>query len=134
MGGCAVAAAMVLNRNRNSPLKDSPPRVLGKSAAMNAADRATRESEKLDDSQKTEKYSGTGTNWVAGGADENPFLLFLCVVGPMLCHLLAYLTSDGMMKSLNGATWKPGSGGTEPHITTLVPACFGDLKHCAATL
>jgi len=78
---------------------------------------------------KLDKYA-QGTNFVEGGADENPFLLALLIGGPMYCQLLAYLTSEDMVKSLDG----------EPHLTTLVQACTGsfslaELTNCgAATL
>jgi len=59
---------------------------------------------------------GEGTNWVAGGIDENPYFLGLIFVAPLLCQLLAYLTSEEMKHA--------------PHLSTLAPACYADLKQC----
>jgi 7-dehydrocholesterol reductase len=71
--------------------------------------------------EKSTKYA-KGTNFVEGGADENPFIFFLCIAGPLMCQLFAYLTSEEMHKQV-----------PDPYVTTLVPACVADLKQCALT-
>jgi len=72
--------------------------------------------------QKTSKVKyAQGTNFVEGGADENPLLLGLIIVGPMLCQLLAYLTSEEMVRALDGQ---------DPHLVTLLPLCLSNLPQC----
>ena len=66
-----------------------------------------------------------GKNFVEGGADDNPAILFLIIIGPMLCNLLAYLTSADMKKAL---------GDAEPHLSTLVTFCKADISQCGANV
>jgi len=64
------------------------------------------------------KYA-EGTNWVAGGVDENPYLFGLVVAAPFLSLLLSYVTSEDMKAS-----------GVDPYLTSMIPACVTDLKKC----
>lgn len=69
-----------------------------------------------------EKYA-QGTNWVEGGIDNNPSFLALCVAAPFLALLLSYLTTGDMEKK-----------GVEPNLSSMVPACYADLKGCGMSI
>lgn len=70
--------------------------------------------------EATKKKYASGTNFVEGGVDENPLFLALVFAGPVLCQVLAFVTSAEMK--------------AEPYLSELLPQCFSDLSHCASSV
>lgn len=75
---------------------------------------------KTDD--KGDDYAD-GTNWVAGGVEDNAFLFALVCVAPLVTVLLGYLTSEEF-KNTNG----------HPYVTDMGLACWNDLQSCGQNL
>mmetsp|Transcript_35314 Transcript_35314/g.68080 ORF Transcript_35314/g.68080 Transcript_35314/m.68080 type:complete len:503 (+) Transcript_35314:64-1572(+) len=76
-----------------------------------------------DPKQAAGKKYAQGTNWVEGGVDNNPSFLALLIVAPFLALLISYLTSQEMAKT-----------GVEPNLSSMVPACYADLKGCGMSI
>jgi hypothetical protein len=84
-------------------------------------DPTTTDQEQKDEAEK--KEYNEGTNFVAGGIEENPYFFALIVLAPFLTMLLSYLTSAEM------ATQHPGLA-TQP-VTGMVAGCLADMGGCA---
>jgi len=94
-----------VNNFDSTPINDTP--------VNNASDKAAKNVP--TPTKKTMSYD-KGTNWVHGGIDDNIYFKALILVAPLLCQLLAYVTSKKMV--------------SEPHLTNLVSSCYKDPKQC----
>ena len=94
-------------RERKTPTK-------GKSASE-AANKPSKEEDG--------KAYAAGTNWVAGGVEENSALFSLVCAAPALTVLLSYLTSVEFKDT-----------GVAPHLSSMLPACMGNLSGCGTGL
>ena len=109
----ARSASPSASRSRGkSPAKKAQPSSPGRKAAA-----SSNESKKKDDYAE-------GTNWVAGGIEDNAMLFALVCIAPFLTVLLAYLTSKDFT----------ATAGVEPHLSVMVPKCYEDLSACGSGL
>lgn len=74
-----------------------------------------------DDKEKKEKKEyAEGTNWVAGGVEDNAALFGLVCAAPFLTVLLGHLTSSDF------------SG--NPYLSEMIPMCYSDPRACGEAL
>ena len=71
--------------------------------------------------EKKQQYD-EGTNFVAGGIEENRFLFALVIAAPILTLLLAYLTSAEMAEQNGDLATRP--------ITGMLGGCIADIPAC----
>jgi len=81
---------------------------------------STRSSKSHQSSKKDSNKYEEGTNFVAGGIEDNGPLFALAVCGPFVTILFGYLTSESFKET-----------GVAPHLSTMLPICYSDLSACA---
>ena len=84
--------------------------------------------------EATKKKYASGTNFVEGGVDENPLFLALVFAGPILCQVLAFVTSAEMKAALVSQNSAGELLQGEPYLSELLPQCFSDLPQCASSV
>jgi 7-dehydrocholesterol reductase len=85
--------------------------------------RKTVSSTSTKKAKKNQQNSDVGNNFVSGGIEENGPLFALAVCGPFLTILLGYITSQKFYNT-----------GTEPFLSTMIPACISDISSCGSSV